>query len=211
VAEVAIEALGGEPPDAARPAVTPAAAVLPRPLADRVRAFDARVDRAFDTIRGNPVADRIMYGASALGDFSLVWHLVGVGRAVRGGRTHEREAARLAAALLVESALVNVGVKSLFRRTRPAWDQHRPRRLRRPRSSSFPSGHATSGFMAATLLSTGGRRSRMAWFGLAAVVASSRVHVRIHHGSDVAAGALIGIGLGRLARRLWNVSPPGNG
>lgn len=205
MADLATEALGAEPADAVRPAVTPAAAVLPGRLGERIKAFDDGVDRAFDAIRGNPVADRIMYGASALGDFSLLWHIAGVTRALAGGRLEEREAVRLVGALLIETALINAGVKSLFRRTRPVWDQPRPRGLRTPRSSSFPSGHATSGFMAATLLATGRPKSRPLWFALAAVVASSRIHVRIHHGSDVAAGAVIGVGLGRLARRIWNV------
>ena len=174
----------------------------------RVESFDDAVDAWFDRFRGHPVADRVMYGASAVGDFSLVWHIASVMRALRGGN---QEAARLTVALGVESLLINVGVKSLFRRARPDWDQQRPRGLRKPRSSSFPSGHATSGFMAATLLSTGRPRSRPFWFALAAVVASSRVHVKIHHASDVAAGAVIGVGLAKIVRRMWNVQPPGMG
>jgi undecaprenyl-diphosphatase len=38
---------------------------------------------------------------------------------------------------------------------------------------------------------------------VAAVVASSRVYVKIHHPSDVVAGALVGIALARIARRAW--------
>jgi undecaprenyl-diphosphatase len=201
MADIAIEALGAEPAGAVRPPVSPA-------FGTRVRAFDEGVDRLFDSLRDNPLADRVMYGASALGDFSLVWHIAGVVRALRGG---EREAARLAGALVVETALVNGVVKSFFRRARPAWEQPRPRGLRRPRSSSFPSGHATSGFMAATLLSTGRPRSRPFWYAVAALVASSRVHVKIHHGSDVVAGAVIGVGLGKIVRRMWNVPTPGRG
>ncbi len=83
------------------------------------------------------------------------------------------------------------------------WDQERVHTIRRPRSSSFPSGHATSGFMAATLLVDGRHRRAPLWYAIATVVAASRVHVRIHHGSDVVAGAAIGVGLGALARRLW--------
>jgi undecaprenyl-diphosphatase len=195
MSDVAIEALGAEPPDAVRPPVSPA-------FGPRVQAFDDGADRLFDRLRGNPVADRVMYGASAVGDFSLLWQIASVTRALRGG---EKEALRLSVALGVESALVNVGVKSLFRRTRPAWDQERPHGLRKPRSSSFPSGHATSGFMAATLLSAGRPRSRPFWFALATIVASSRVHVKIHHASDVAAGAVIGVGLGRLVRKIWTL------
>lgn len=201
--ERAIEALGGTPPEVTRPPASPVRQVLPGAIGRRVGDFDRAVDRASSRLRGRPVADRIFYSASALGDFSLVWHLVATGRALRSER-HEREAVRLATALVVESVVVNGVVKSLFRRERPTIVDPRPHRLRHPRSSSFPSGHATSAFMAATILSEGGRRrSAPAWYALAAVVAASRVHVRIHHGSDVAAGAVIGIGVGRLVRRLW--------
>lgn len=202
VRDAAIDVLGGTPASLERPPVDPATFVLPEPLARRVRELDRRVDAWFDRWRGNPVADRVFYGASTVGDFSLIWHVAGVARALTG-RREEREAARLAAALGVESVLINGVVKSLFRRTRPERVQHGTRKLRQPRSSSFPSGHATSGFMAATLLSQGRSRPRQAlWFGAAAVVAASRVYVKIHHPSDVVAGAAVGVGLGALVRRL---------
>lgn len=196
MADIVTEVLDAEPPDAYREEPSPAAAV------PGIKRFDDAVDRVFDRLRGNAVADRVFYGASAVGDFSLVWQIAAVIRALRG---HEREAIRLSASLGVESAFINLGVKSLFRRTRPHRIEHATRKLRQPRSSSFPSGHATSAFMAATLLSAGRPRSRWLWFPLAAVVASSRVHVRIHHGSDVAAGALVGWGMGRLVRKIWRI------
>ena len=166
----------------------------------RIAKFDDRVDTAFDHIRGDPVADKVFYAASAVGDFSLVWLVLG---ALRGLRSeHDWHAAvRVGAALGVESLLVNVGVKSLFRRSRPVLDLPRTRRLRQPRTSSFPSGHATSGFLAATLLSEGDAVWPL-YYALAAVVAGSRVHVKIHHASDVVGGALVGLALGRVARRL---------
>lgn len=201
--DAAVEVLGGTPKSVQRPAVDPATFVLPAPMARAVRSFDRAVDARFDALRGNPVVDRVLYGASALGDFSLLWHTTGVARAL-GGPRQEKEALRLAGSLAVESVLINGVVKSWFRRERPVWDQHRPRNIRKPRSSSFPSGHATSGFMAATLLGAGrSGRTRASWYGVAAVVAASRVHVRIHHASDVVAGAAIGLGLGAAATRWW--------
>ena len=101
----------------------------------------------------------------------------------------------------IESALVNLGIKSLFKRTRPAHEGDRPLQLRQPRTSSFPSGHATSAFTAAALLSD---RDRLwpAYYGVAVVVAASRVYVRIHHASDVLAGVAVGVLLGQVGRRL---------
>jgi undecaprenyl-diphosphatase len=203
-----VDLLDGTPASETRPATSPLAEAAPGSVGDLVNRFDRRVDRWFDAnLGGKPAADRLFYGASALGDFALLWQLIAASRALGGGE-REKEALRLSVALGVESIVINGPVKAMFRRQRPVWDQDRPRTLRKPRSSSFPSGHATSGFMAASLLAAGRPRQRPLWYAVASVVAASRVHVKIHHASDVAAGAAIGIGLGALVRR---IAPLGRG
>ncbi|MFN2607535.1 MAG: phosphatase PAP2 family protein [Acidimicrobiales bacterium] len=170
-----------------------------------VRSFDRRVDAGLDHVRGRPVVDRIFYGASELGDFSLVWVLLGGLRGLRSERGW-KAAIRLGVGLTAESFLVNGVVKSVFRRSRPPWEVDRPLRLRRPLTSSFPSGHATSSFMAALLLSEGDPAWPVYWV-VAAVVAGSRVYVRIHHASDVVAGSVLGVGMGLAMRRLMPLPP----
>ncbi|MDQ6837181.1 MAG: phosphatase PAP2 family protein, partial [Actinomycetota bacterium] len=39
------------------------------------------------------------------------------------------------------------------------------------------------------------------YYALAVVVAASRLHVKIHHASDVVGGAIIGAALGEIVRR----------
>ncbi len=200
--DAAIEALGGTPRRLHRGPVSPLRWLLPPALGRRIIAFDKHADKAFERVRGQWAVDRLFYSASALADFSLLWHVVGASRALRS--RHEAESLRLVAALGVESLLVNVAVKSLFRRRRPVREEHKRHHLRQPRSSSFPSGHATSGFMAATLLTEGrSGMSKLGWYSVASLVAASRVHVNIHHASDVVGGAVIGVGLGRLVTRAW--------
>lgn len=126
----------------------------------------------------------------------MVWVALAVLRGARG-TPHRRAAARALAGLAAESAIVNLGVKSLFRRVRPVAHQHATLKVRTPRTSSFPSGHATSAFCAAALLSDGDPALRPAYYALAAVVAASRIHVGIHHPSDVAAGVVVGAALGQ--------------
>lgn len=204
LADAAVEALGGTPPHVERPPASPVRWVLPKGISTRIGTFDKAVDAAFDqNLRGRKVPDKVFYAASALGDFSLIWHLIGTARALRSEQ-EEKASLRLAVSLGVESVVVNWGVKSLFRRARPDWEQHRPRTLRKPRTSSFPSGHASSGFLAASLLASRSR-TPVAWYALAGVVAASRVHVRIHHASDVVGGAVLGLAAGRLVRRVWPV------
>lgn len=146
------------------------------------------------------MADRLFYGASALGDHSLVWLLLAALRGLRSERDW-LAALRAGAGIGLESALVNLGIKSLFRRGRPPSEAARPFPLRQPLTSAFPSGHATSAFCAAGLLSEDDRLWPL-YYALAAAVALSRIHVRIHHASDVAGGIAVGVVLGRLGRRL---------
>ena len=172
-----------------------------------VTRFDAAVDGLFDRhLRGRPLIDRVFYSASALGDFSLIWHLVGAARGVRSDRDTSA-AQRLSVCLGIESALVNGLLKSLLPRNRPQPAGARPLRLRTPRTKSFPSGHASAGFTAATLITDSGG-SPLVWYPLAAAVGLSRVHVRIHHASDVVAGAVVGVALGQIAKRVWPLADP---
>jgi undecaprenyl-diphosphatase len=163
-----------------------------------VAAFDEAVERALDRWRGHPVADRAAYLASEAANFSLVWHAIAWLPVLRSRRALPR-AVGLSLALATESVIVNGWVKSQFRRGRPVATAARPHRLRLPRTTSFPSGHASSAMVAASVL---GRDPRLApvVYPLAAVVATSRAYVRIHHASDVVGGLVVGGVLGWAAR-----------
>ena len=165
-----------------------------------VARFDQKAEQAFDRLRGKPTADRVFYAASELGDFGLIWVLLGT---VKGLRKSDDlpGAVRMTVLMGAESLLVNGVIKSFFRRSRPPWEVERPLRVRRPRTSSFPSGHATSATSAAIILSEDDELWPL-YVAVAVVVASSRIYVKIHHASDVAAGVALGVVLGVIGRRL---------
>jgi len=167
------------------------------PNVDRL---DQRADQLLEGVRNHPVAARTFEAASHLGDFSLIWHLVGTARGVTSGK-RATQAIALSALLGAESLIVNQGVKRIFKRERPTANGDERFDVRTPSTSSFPSGHASSAVFAATVLTTwDGKKSAPLWFGLAAVVGTSRAFVRIHHASDVIGGAAVGLGLGLLVR-----------
>ncbi len=156
--------------------------------------FDHQLDRTFAKLRGHPVADAMFYNASKAAEMSFCWHALSlVGAAI--SPTLRPHALRMTVALGVESVLVNVMIKPIFDRKRPDLIEGAPH-LRRPRTASFPSGHASSGTMAAVLLSNAVPALKPLWFGAAAIVATSRIHTRMHHASDVAAGAVLGAAFG---------------
>jgi len=169
--------------------------VEPEPLrAEGVEAITADTDL-------DP-ASHFFYALSSACDHGLLWLLLGSARAARKG--DPAIALRLGAVLGAESLFTNGVVKMAFRRIRPqdhfTHDEELPYGMRRPITSSFPSGHAATAFMAAMLLSKGTRLAP-AYFTLAALVAYSRVHVRMHHPADVIGGATLGLALGAIARR----------
>ncbi len=168
---------------------------------DVVARFDKSVDRAFDPLRGNAVADGVFYNASKAAEFSACWHVLSLAGAafVPALRPHAK---RMTIALGVESVLVNVMIKPIFKRERPDLIEGAPH-LRRPKTASFPSGHASSASMAASLLSDAVPVAKPLWVAIAATVGTSRIHARMHHGSDVAAGFVTGTALGWAARKLW--------
>jgi undecaprenyl-diphosphatase len=178
------------------------------PVAARIRAVDRAVDAAVTRVR-NPALDAVFYPLSSAADHSLLWLAIAGGREALG-KARPETAVRLAAVLVVESAVTNVALKSLFRRIRPVLDPAMtgslPWGLRRPITSAFPSGHATAGFTAAVFLSRADPGPP--WYLIAGLVGFSRVYVRLHHTSDVVAGAALGLAFGLAARRIAPPAPP---
>ncbi len=201
VIDAAIEAFEERHPDL--PVPLPHHQVEPPHELTPVQRFDDMVDRWFDRVRGTEPADRILYALTELGDFGLIWMLVGWANGLRG-EEHARAALRLTAALGLESVVVNGVVKSQFKRERPVVQVERPHKLRVPLTTSFPSGHSSSAMVAGLLLTQkASTPTKVAVFGLGSAVALSRVHVRIHHASDVVGGVAVGLVLGTVLRKVW--------
>jgi undecaprenyl-diphosphatase len=71
-----------------------------------------------------------------------------------------------------------------------------------PGSTSFPSGHSAAAFAFTTGVCEEMPALAPVLVPIAGAVAYSRVHTGVHYPSDVAAGAVIGICAGIVARRL---------
>ena len=151
-------------------------------------------------VRPHRRANRLLYAFSALGDGGAVWFVaVGV-EAVR-----RPEILRFVSTTLgwfgVESIAVNGPMKSAARRQRPDVDIEHRHHVRLPGESSFPSGHAASAGVMATILSQNSPLAPL-WWTLAIGIAVSRVHLGVHHASDVVAGFGIGVAIGVVARAI---------
>jgi membrane-associated phospholipid phosphatase len=169
-----------------------------------VDSFDRWGDSRLERLRGNAAADAVFKTASKLGDFSVIWHLVGIGRAIIDPSA-VRQSLAMSALIGAESLIVNQGVKRLFRRIRPTESGDPRFPVRRPSTSSFPSGHASAAFFAAAILTTAtGLDLAPVWYSAAVAVSLSRAYVRIHHPSDIVGGAAIGALLGVVGSKVFS-------
>ena len=167
-------------------------------------AFDTAGDRILEPLRNNKFPIALFGFASTIGDFSIVWHVIGLVRAI-GSMQRLQEAIALSIALGVESLIVNQGIKRVFRRERPTTSGDERFDVRTPSTSSFPSGHASSATFAAIILTLfTDIPLAFLWCAIAMIVALSRVVVRIHHLSDIVGGIVTGAVLGAIALPIIN-------
>lgn len=99
------------------------------------------------------------------------------------------------------NAGIYLGLKHLVGRPRPFEQQHVMLRVNASdltSKGSFPSGHAANAFMVAAFLGACIKRKRIVFYGIAGLIALSRVYLGIHFPSDILMGAFVGWGITRL-------------
>jgi membrane-associated phospholipid phosphatase len=144
---------------------------------------------------GSSFADTVFKPGKYIGSLPV---LLGTGVATWAvGRRHNQPRAQHVGMDLIESALLSEGIveaiKFSVRRQRPVHEDG----TQAP-GYSFPSGHATMTFAAATVM-----QQHLGWkwavptYTIASYVAVSRLHDNRHWASDVAFGAATGIIIGR--------------
>lgn len=168
----------------------------------------------------NFIFDLIMPWITRLGDAAIVWvWIVLIGllmgwklarstETARGGREQNRTIMKSVVLSCLYMALiygVNAGtysgLKRVSHRSRPFVEQNITLRVSPTtasalgNNSSFPSGHAANAFMIATLLAEWLRRKRYYLYGMAALVALSRVYLGVHYPSDVLVGGCLGFAI----------------
>jgi diacylglycerol kinase family enzyme/membrane-associated phospholipid phosphatase len=154
--------------------------------------------------------DRAVRLLSMSANHGRLWMGVAAGLAMTG-RRGRRAAIRGMASLGAASLVSNAVIKPLVGRRRPDIERTAfGRRVSKaPWTSSFPSGHAASAAAFAAGASMEFPPAATVLVPLGAAVGYSRVHVGVHHRSDVWAGAAVGVGMAVLGRTLWPVKPWG--
>jgi diacylglycerol kinase family enzyme/membrane-associated phospholipid phosphatase len=173
----------------------------------RLRRLLRRADQqAFTRIsaRRSPGLDATMPRLSTAANHSVLWAAVAAGLGAFGGRRGRRAALRGVLAIGASSALSSGLLKRLLPRHRPPLEAFPFVGLRRrPKSSSMPSGHASSAAAFATAVAMELPVFAAPLGALAVAVAYSRIYYGVHYPGDVVLGGAVGVGVAVATTKIW--------
>ena len=136
--------------------------------------------------------DAFMLFVTKLGNGGMIWILTGV--ICLFFAAYRKSGVQILLALLFSLLIVNVLLKNTVCRERPCWIDPGVRLLLSvPEDYSFPSGHASASFAAATSLFCGHKKLGAAALVLAVLIAFSRMYLFVHFPTDILAGMVIGV------------------
>lgn len=150
----------------------------------------------------NPFLDWLMPLITHLGDKGIIWILLGLALLLL---PKERgRGVQVLLALLFSVIVCNMILKEAVGRIRPFDVQTGIELLiAAPHDFSFPSGHTSASFAAATVLMLTRWRWRYGALILAILIAVSRLYLYVHYPTDVLGGLVLGVLLGALSVFLY--------
>lgn len=108
-------------------------------------------------------------------------------------------------ALALGVLIGNVLLKNVIARERPCWlEPDVPLLIANPKDYSFPSGHALSSFIGATVLALTKRKFAIFAVPLSILIAFSRLYLYVHFPTDIIASLVIGVLIGAFVHFFGN-------
>jgi undecaprenyl-diphosphatase len=138
------------------------------------------------------IMDKAMVTFTSLGDGGVVWIVIAILLMIN---KKYRKIGFIVLGALTISAVLGEGIlKHLIQRIRPCADIPSINMLiAKPLSYSFPSGHSASSFAGAAVLANYFKKYKFIFFGLAFLIAFSRLYLYVHYPTDVLAGIILGL------------------
>jgi undecaprenyl-diphosphatase len=158
-----------------------------------VTGFDRHWERWVVHHRWHPI-DQIFVWLTRIGTWGAIWLLIALALALVWRRL----------SIFIAVALADLAADSLAAALKAATSIDRPplryvhpkALVSLPSGSSFPSGHTSTSFACATVLSFFVPRAAPAFYLLALAIGFSRIYVGVHWPLDVVGGAVLGVAVG---------------
>jgi undecaprenyl-diphosphatase len=168
-----------------------------------IDALDANLFLAINHLRHTRFLNRFFYAVTFAWNGAAFWYAEMVLRALRDPREAKRLWWGIGFPLTVTGLLIELPIKSFFRRRRPFITIIQAIVIgKKPGTWSFPSGHAAGAFAGAWLLNRASLHFAPVRYVLASLVGFSRIYLGDHYPGDVASGSLIGLLFAMIFRRM---------
>ncbi len=144
--------------------------------------------------------DAIMPFITQLGDAGLMWIILSIGLIIP--KKTRKIGFVMIIALILNGIICNIILKPMLARIRP-FDVNTAIKLliNKPRDFSFPSGHTSASFTAASVLFFRKSKLFVPSLVLAFLISFSRLYLYVHYPSDVLAGLVLGVLCGYIGHR----------
>ena len=144
--------------------------------------------------------DAIMPFITQLGDAGLIWIILSIGLIIP--KKTRKIGFVMIIALILNGIICNIILKPMLARIRP-FDVNTAIKLliNKPRDFSFPSGHTSASFTAASVLFFRKSKLFVPSLVLAFLISFSRLYLYVHYPSDVLAGLVLGVLCGYMGHR----------
>ncbi len=144
--------------------------------------------------------DAIMPFITQLGDAGLMWIILSIGLIIP--KKTRKIGFVMIIALILNGIICNIILKPMLARIRP-FDVNTAIKLliNKPRDFSFPSGHTSASFTAASVLFFRKSKLFVPSLVLAFLISFSRLYLYVHYPSDVLAGLVLGVLCGYMGHR----------
>lgn len=170
---------------------------------DIIREIDFMVLEYIREHLRNGFLDNIMPVVTAFGNMGMFWVVVAL--IISAKRKYRKCSITMMIGMILGVILGNFVVKNIVRRDRPCWiNEIGDMLIANPQDFSFPSGHTMSSFIAATILFYYDKRLGVPSFGVALLIAFSRMYLYVHFPTDIIGGAMLGVGIAIMTVSLTN-------
>jgi undecaprenyl-diphosphatase len=178
-------------------------------IVDTLEKIDYGLTKGIFTLPHNTFTDLIFLFFSFAGNFGIIWMGMFFVIFYRQVRHDPGFAIPFLGAITLGAIITNLCLKLFFQRPRPLLGSPTTDVLTffnslsthpilkyfcggYPTDYAFPSGHSTLAFAAATAIAKQDPRHAVLSYGIAGLIAFSRIYLGFHYVSDVVAGSLIG-------------------
>lgn len=157
-----------------------------------IQSMDIKILLYINQFFHNAFMDKFMIFMSTIGNLGMVW--IAIAAVLIITKKYRKTGFMLLGAVILTAILGEGILKHLVRRGRPFQVMEVSNMLiQKPMSYSFPSGHTSSSFAAAGVLSKEFKKYGPVFWIAAVLIAYSRMYLYVHFPSDVLGGAILGL------------------